>query len=123
MKFKVDENLPIEIAGLLREAGYGTETIHEEGLQGCIDNVLLNQCQHEGRILVTLDLDFSDIRRYPPEKYPGLIIIRVGTQSKHEILAVFRKAISLLKQMQPTGQLWIVQKDRIRIRLGENEQQ
>ena len=32
MRFKVDENLPIEIADLLRDAGFDAMTVHEQGM-------------------------------------------------------------------------------------------
>lgn len=33
-------------------------------------------CVKEGRILLTLDLDFADIRVYPPQALPGLVVLR-----------------------------------------------
>ena len=62
MKFKVDENLPIEAAELLRQAGYEATTVHEEKLSGSTDLNLASICQQESRALVTLDVDFADIR-------------------------------------------------------------
>ena len=66
MKFKLDENMPIEAADLLRNAAYDAETVDDEQLAGHIDPVIAQVCKQEGRILITLDLDFSDIRHYPP---------------------------------------------------------
>jgi hypothetical protein len=34
VKFKIDENLPVEIAGLLRVAGYDAITVIEQELRG-----------------------------------------------------------------------------------------
>lgn len=34
MKFKIDENLPVEFAELLRSQGYNAETVKEENLCG-----------------------------------------------------------------------------------------
>lgn len=34
MKFKVDENLPVETADLLRSADYNVTTVHGEKLMG-----------------------------------------------------------------------------------------
>ena len=56
MKFKVDENLPIEIAQLLREAGHDVYSVHEQGLVGAKDRVLAEVCQSEKRAMVTLEL-------------------------------------------------------------------
>jgi hypothetical protein len=33
-------------------------------------------CKREGRILLTLDLDLSDIRAYLPEEFPGILVLR-----------------------------------------------
>ncbi|WP_338834811.1 hypothetical protein MHLNE_11180 [Moorella humiferrea] len=41
LRFKIDENLPIEIADLLREAGYEAETVWSEQIQGFSDIELL----------------------------------------------------------------------------------
>lgn len=37
MKFKVDENLPVEAATILREAGHDALTVHDQGLRGAFD--------------------------------------------------------------------------------------
>ena len=40
MKIKVDEDLPKQIAVLLREQGYQTDTVIEQGLSGWKDSDL-----------------------------------------------------------------------------------
>lgn len=72
LRFKTDQNMPIEAAEFLRGAGLDCETVTEEGLNGAADDVIGARCKDEGRTLVTLDLDFSDIRAYPPEQYPAI---------------------------------------------------
>lgn len=62
MEFKVDENLPTEVADLLRQVGYDAVTVLEEHLGGASDSDIVSVCQKEGRILITLDTDFADIR-------------------------------------------------------------
>lgn len=80
MQFKIDENLPIEIAGLLINAGHDAKTINEQQLQGIRDPVLIDVCKSEKRVLVTLDTDFSDIRAYPPQEFSGIIVLRVAVK-------------------------------------------
>jgi len=74
MKFKVDENLPIEVAQLFKDAGFEADTVYDEGRMGDSDSPIFNVCRQKGMILVTLDLGFSDIRSYPPHTYPGIIL-------------------------------------------------
>ncbi len=49
MKFKIDENLPIEIAELLRSAGYNAMTVFDEDLQGKSDSNVARICKKECR--------------------------------------------------------------------------
>ena len=71
MKFKTDENLPVEAAATLL-ARFDAETIWDEKLSGADDLVVASTSRNEGRILLTLDLDFANIRAYPPREHPGL---------------------------------------------------
>ncbi|MDF5714819.1 MAG: DUF5615 family PIN-like protein [Rhizonema sp. NSF051] len=82
MKFKIDENLPVELANLLQEAGYDAMTVNQQNLSGEKDPKLMDLCQQEGRVLVTLDLDFADIRSYPPKQFLGIMVLRAIRQGK-----------------------------------------
>jgi predicted nuclease of predicted toxin-antitoxin system len=69
MKFKIDENLPFEAARTWRQAGYDAETVADEGLSGSADETIADRISDEARVLLTLDLDFANIRAYPPGGY------------------------------------------------------
>ena len=66
MRFKLDENLPAELAALFRQAGHDAVTVLDEGLGGSSDHHLAAACGRERRAIVTFDTDFSDIRTSPP---------------------------------------------------------
>ena len=78
LKFKVDENLPGEAAGLLASAGHDAVTVMGQQMVGQPDINVATACQREGRAVVTLDLDFADIRTYPPGDYAGIIVLRLA---------------------------------------------
>jgi len=75
MRFKVDESLHIEVADLLRAQGHDALTVFDQGLRGCGDHDIAERCRSENRVLLSLDLDFSNILMFPPEHYPGLIVL------------------------------------------------
>lgn len=116
LKFKVDENLPKEIRDLLGEWGQNCETVHDEQLSGSLDPELYSHCLNEGRILITLDRGFSGVRTYPPRDSHSLLVLRLGKQGKTHVISAFRCALPRLLSSPPTGQLWIVEEGRIRIR-------
>jgi len=119
MKFKIDQNLPIEAADLLAAAGHDAMTVFQQSLGGASDERIVDVCKSEGRILVTADLDLSDVRHYPPSQSPGYIVLRLPRQSKQALLELLAKAIPMLAARPINGRLWIVEPDRLRIRGGE----
>ena len=120
MNFKIDENLPIEIAELLIDGGHSAATVSEQGIGGYSDSKVIDICVQESRALVTLDLDFSDIRKYPPQNFPGIIVMRGPEQSKVILIELARQIISALLKEPLRGHLWIVEQGRVRIR-GQEE--
>jgi predicted nuclease of predicted toxin-antitoxin system len=116
MRFKVDENLPEELAQLFRDSGWEAMTVAEQQLGGSIDPEIRDVCDSEDRILVTFDRGFSNIRAYPPELHPGYIVFRLGSQDKAHVLAVSKRLIAALHQRELRHELWIVEDNRIRIR-------
>lgn len=116
MRFKIDQNLPTEYAVLLRESGFEADTVDDEGLGGADDSLIAERSRRETRILITLDLGFSDIRSYPPSEHPGIIVIRSKAQDKTTLLSILRRVIVVLQARLPEGQLWMVEADRIRFR-------
>ncbi len=118
MRFKIDENLPAEYAALLRDAGWEADTVGGEGLSGADDETVARRSREEGRILITLDLDFANPLTYPPTVTPGIVVLRSNRQDKLTLLGLLRRLIGVLKQRSPAQQLWIVGSDRIRFRQG-----
>jgi predicted nuclease of predicted toxin-antitoxin system len=59
---------------VLRQQHYDAMTILEQQMAGQRDEIVAQVCQQEYRVLITLDLDFSDIRCYPPENYARIIV-------------------------------------------------
>ncbi|MBF2046526.1 MAG: DUF5615 family PIN-like protein [Elainella sp. C42_A2020_010] len=116
MKFKIDENLPVEIAQLLRDNSYDAVTVLDQALGGQPDPAISEICRQESRILLTLDLDFADIRTYPPADYAGIIVLRTNRQDKQALISLFQTVMPLLQQEQIAQRLWIVEPSQIRIR-------
>jgi len=116
LKFKVDESLPAEHAAMLRDAGHEADTVTDQNLTGTDDAALFERCQEEGRILLTLDLDFGNVQAYPPKSHSGIVVFRSGTQDKPTLIALLKRLLPLFRNRSPKQQLWIVEHDRIRYR-------
>ena len=114
-KFKLDENLDVQAAALLRDAGYDALTISEQGLQGTADTGVAELCRREERCLVSLDLHFSNIVEMPPADYSGIVVLRHPRLRLRAALYLIRQLIESLRENSPQGQLWIVEPGRVRV--------
>ncbi len=116
LRFKLDENIPGEAVALLREAGHDVRTILDQGLGGRPDDDVSRVCRDEARVLVTLDLDFGDIRTYPPADHAGIWVLRPATQSVDAMRDLIRRALALTANEQVSRRLWVIEPSRLRIK-------
>ncbi len=116
MKIKLDENLPTALAELLRAKGHDVATVVEEALGGSKDPKVLQAASSEGRMLLTFDLDFADIRHYPISSHAGIVVFRLRDQRWMILEPPVRRLIDsgLLDRLQ--GGLAIIDESRVRIR-------
>lgn len=96
-------------------AGFDVATVAEQKLLSTPDADLARKCAAEERCLVTLDRDFPDPLRYPPNQYAGIIVVRLPGQFRIPLL---ERALALVvkasEQIDVRGRLWIAEVDRIR---------
>jgi len=104
MKFKIDEKLPSEFADALRSANHDAITVLEQEMKGAPDVDIFAACRREGRTLMSLDLDFADIRLYPPAEGPGVLIFRVQPQDKSHLLNCPHRIIPLTGEESLIGE-------------------
>jgi predicted nuclease of predicted toxin-antitoxin system len=120
MKFKLDENFGNRTQKLIRNFGHDVSTVREESIHGCSDRCIFDVCRHEHRCLITLDLDFSDITRFPPEQTNGIVVIRVPQNPSIVLLEqLLRQFLQMLEIEILDKKLWIVEVGRIRIQHSE----
>lgn len=122
MKFKLDENIGRRGLELLQAAGHDVMTVREQGLGGAVDEKLFKVCASEGRALITLDHDFGQVTRFPPEQGVGVIVLEAGPRaSVPAILDRLKAFLTVLETRSVAGSLWIVEPGRVRIHLRDLE--
>ncbi len=94
LAIKLDENLSRAHADFLRSEGYAADRVHDQGLSGASDPTVWKQVLSEGRFFITLDLDFSDVRRFEPGSHPGILLIRARSKSREAVASVLRRVVA-----------------------------
>jgi predicted nuclease of predicted toxin-antitoxin system len=121
MKFKLDENLGSLGKALLAADGHDVMTVAEQKLDGVSDDVLYRVCCDERRVLITLDRDFGEVLRYPPEASAGIVVLASpGRLSPQVISARIAEFTVALRANPLNGELWIVEPGRVRIHQRRN---
>lgn len=123
MKFKLDENFGSRTLEIFRAQGHDAQSVADESLSGCADPQLFQICCTEQRCLVTLDLDFSDVTRFPPKISNGIIVIRVPRNPSSVMLEML--VHQFLEEFERTAiakSLWIVEIGRIRIHASDEDE-
>jgi predicted nuclease of predicted toxin-antitoxin system len=116
MKFKLDENLGRRGRDLLTAGGHDVATVFDQKLNHAPDTEVIEACRQERRCLVTLDLDFGNPLPFNPGEYFGIAVLRLPARCSYEdlIIAIETLAKAVARE-SIEGNLWIVERGRIRI--------
>ena len=100
-RIKLDENLSQPHAEFLQQQGYDADRVTDEGLSGEDDEVIWREVCREGRFLITMDLDFADVRQFPPGTHPGILLLRPRRNGIEPAMTILARVL----REQPLGDL------------------
>ena len=117
LQLKLDENFSPYLADIFIQAGFDAETVLGENLSGSPDEIIYQVCQEENRCLITFDLDFSNILRFPVLNTHGIIVLRPNRTVTLQVMETMSlQLISILKEHDPTASLWVLEPTQLRVR-------
>lgn len=118
MRFVIDADLPRSTADLLRRHGHDAIDVRDAGLGAAGDSELAAFARAQKACLITGDFGFADVRNYPPEVYPGIVVLELprGATASFilSLIEAFLQQPDLLSRLQ--GRLAVVQPGRVRLR-------
>ena len=116
MKVKLDENLGQSHARLLTDAGHDAQRVTEQGLSGASDSEVWHHVCDTERFFITLDLDFSDVRRFTPAGHPGILLIRPRGRGREAVAHIIRRVLAEHGLKPLTGCLAVANESKTRTR-------
>ena len=114
----LDENLPHSVATKLRTVGFDVSTVADLQAGGAGDSEVLRLAAAARRVLVTRDLDFSDILRFPLGTHCGIVVIRLPNNvGIDEIVDILRSRLATLGPDDVRGNLFVITSKLMRVRV------
>ncbi len=114
MRFLVDENLPTDVAELLRSRGHDVLYLPQSSYRGSTDRKVWQLAVGEQRVIVTRDLDFPLAELPQP---PGLVLVRVPHGfTRGRIAEVLAEFVASPNFERIAGAITVVSPGRIRVR-------
>jgi predicted nuclease of predicted toxin-antitoxin system len=116
VKIKLDENITTAARALFAQYGHDVDTVADKGLTGGADSSVIEACRSSGRMLVTFDIGFGDVRAYAPHSHDGIVLLRLADQRPEITLDVLGRFLASHVLDELAGALIVVSDDRVRIR-------
>ena len=121
MQFFADHCVPRSIGETLDSEGYEVIRLSDRLRADIEDSAVIEEAQKIGAILLSLNGDFADLLRYPPEEYGGIVALQVRNRPE-AIPAIMDELLGYLgqhpDQSHYIGKLLLVEAHRIRVRRG-----
>jgi len=116
-RFLIDEDLPHLLASLLVEKGHGSDHVRDLSLRGSPDSRIYEVAQQRQAVLVTGDIDFGNLLRFPLGAHFGIVVIQFPSVMRtRELAGQIATALSALDEVVFKGNLIILEPGRVRIR-------
>jgi predicted nuclease of predicted toxin-antitoxin system len=116
VKLKLDENLSRHLKVPLALEGFDVDTAEAEGLAGRPDTEVAACAKSADRVLLTLDVEFADLRKFPLGTHPGVVLFRPRSLSPGVVNAFVLEFVRSSGLAGIEGCVVVVDRNRVRIR-------
>lgn len=118
MRVLLDANMPRSALSLLKREGHVVEHARDIGMGNVPDAEIAARAIKMDAVLMTRDLDFADVRHYPPTGHPGIIVLRMADDAVAadivQLIERFIQRTDLIAKLP--GHLVILEPARVRFR-------
>lgn len=116
MRFIVDQCVPVRFARLLNTLGHIAEYSSKYLPADATDTDVLSLADSMDAVLLTVDLNFSDVRSYVPSQHSGIVILRQYIGNEADAESTLQHLLHDQLQSGISKRLVIVMPHRYRVR-------
>lgn len=117
LRIVIDEDMPRSTGVMLADLGHEVFDIRDHGLRGAADDAVFRFTQAQQAVLLTGDIGFGNILKFPIGSHRGIILTRFPNDLP--ISALNQRLIDALHDIEQEdidGKLVVVELKKIRIR-------
>jgi predicted nuclease of predicted toxin-antitoxin system len=112
----LDNCVPRRYLKLIQGWGYDTIELRSIQPEDTPDSQVIVEAKRLNAVLLTVDLDFSNVLNYPPQAYSGIVVMRYDASQEGALDETLR--LALQEQTPLTGLLIVVSQGKYRVRRG-----
>ena len=116
MRFLADMKVPVSVVEQLRHLGHDAIHLHDHNLQKLTDQEVFHKTLAEDRILLTFDLDFSEIVAFSGNREVGTIVFRLRNTRAGHVMERLEKVLAESSEALKKGAIVNVEEHRHRVR-------
>lgn len=116
MKFIADMPVSPQTVSLLKTLDHDAVHAFDLGLAEAEDEEIAAFAKQEGRVVLTMDLDFGTLLARSGDVEPGVIILRLNHATPAKVNRLLANLLSTVPSSEIEGSIVIVEEHKVRIR-------
>lgn len=112
----IDASLPRSTKTVIEALGHNAVDVRDILPPASPDADIALMALDENRVIITRDFDFANILLYPPEKYPGIIVLKVRALKPVEINNIIELFLTTTSPETISHSLIILEPNRYRVK-------
>lgn len=116
MRFLADAGVPLRLVRWLRNQGHDAVHLRDEGLQQAADDEIFARAARDGRIVLTFDLDFSEIAALSAGHRASVVLFRLRNAATTHVIERLAATLPAIGVALAEGAVVVIEKSRYRVR-------
>ena len=116
MHFLCDLGVSMKVVDWLRAQGHDAVHLRDEGLHRLPNGEIFAKAVHEGRIILTFDLDFSEIAAMCRERIASVVVFRLRNSRPENVILRLTAVLAHAGPALRNGAVVAVEESKLRIR-------
>lgn len=116
MKFLADMGISMRTVAWLRQQGHDALHLREQGLQRLPDKEIIVKARQEGRVVLTMDMDFGYLLAISGDIVPSILLFRLDNESAEVVNQRLAEVLARFGGELADGAIISVSQTAIRVR-------